>query len=107
MFEPDFWKDKFNSKNIVKEKKIYEDLIGSFDRSNNKLRELVELNQLALEEENFDIQKEFLKNIKNLEKLVKKNEIKCFLSNETDLLIVTLKFMQVLVALKVRIGLIC
>ena len=72
MFEPDFWKDKFNSKNIVKEKKIYEDLIGSFDRSNNKLRELVELNQLALEEENFDIQKEVLQNIKNLEKLVKK-----------------------------------
>ena len=84
MFEPDFWKDKFNSKNIVKEKKKYEDLIGSFDRSNNKLRELVELNQLALEEENFDIQKEVLQNIKNLEKLVKKNEIKCFLSNETD-----------------------
>ena len=84
MFEPDFWKDKFNSKNIVKEKKIYEDLIGSFDRSNNKLRELVELNQLALEEENFDIQEEVLQNIKNLEKLVKKNEIKCFLSNETD-----------------------
>ena len=84
MFEPDFWKDKLNSKNIVKEKKIYEDLIGSFDRSNNKLRELVELNQLALEEENFDIQKEVLQNIKNLEKLVKKNEIKCFLSNETD-----------------------
>ena len=84
MFEPDFWKDKFNSKNIVKEKKIYEDLIGSFDRSNNKLRELVELNQLALEEENFDIQKEVLQNIKDLEKLVKKNEIKCFLSNETD-----------------------
>ena len=84
MFEPDFWKDKFNSKNIVKEKKIYEDLISSFDISNNKLRELVELNQLALEEENFDIQKEVLQNIKNLEKLVKKNEIKCFLSNETD-----------------------
>ena len=59
-------------------------MIGSFDRSNNKLRELVELNQLALEEENFDIQKEVLQNIKNLEKLVKKNEIKCFLSNETD-----------------------
>ena len=84
MFEPDFWKDKFNSKNIVKEKKIYEDLISSFDISNNKLRELVELNQLALEEENFDIQKEVLQNIKDLEKLVKKNEIKCFLSNETD-----------------------
>ena len=84
MFEPDFLKDKFNSKNIVKEKKIYEDLISSFDISNNKLRELVELNQLALEEENFDIQKEVLQNIKNLEKLVKKNEIKCFLSNETD-----------------------
>ena len=84
MFEPNFWKDKFNSKNIVKEKKIYEDLIGSFNRSKSKLRELVELNQLALEEENYEIQKEVLQNIKSLEKLVKENEIKCFLSNETD-----------------------
>ncbi len=84
MLDPNFWKDKSNSKNLVKEKKIYEDLINSLDESNNKLKDLVELNQLAQDENNFDIQKEVLQNIKNLEKQVKRNEIKCFLSNETD-----------------------
>jgi len=42
------------------------------------------LNQLALEEENLQVQKEVLQNIKDLRSEVKKNEIKCFLSNEVD-----------------------
>ena len=40
--------------------------------------------ELALEENNKDVQKEVEKNILDLRLLVKKNEIKCFLSNETD-----------------------
>jgi len=42
------------------------------------------LNQLAFEEENLQVQKEVLQNIKDLRSEVKKNEIKCFLSNEAD-----------------------
>ena len=42
------------------------------------------MNQLALEEENLQVQKEVLQNIKDLRSEVKKNEIKCFLSNEAD-----------------------
>ena len=42
------------------------------------------LYKLALEEGNKTIQNESLQNIKNLRGLVKKNEIKCFLSNEAD-----------------------
>ena len=45
-----------------------------------------DLYQLALEENNQNIQNEVLKNIIDLRSLVKKNEIKCFLSNETDAL---------------------
>ena len=86
MFEPDFWKDKFKSKNIVKEKN-FENLISSFDISINKLNELDELNQLALEENNIDIQDEIFDNIKSLRKIVKKNEIKCFLSNTRQTLL--------------------
>jgi peptide chain release factor 2 len=41
---------------------------------------------LAIQENNINIQSEVLENIKNLRKLVKNNEIKCFLSNETDAL---------------------
>ena len=42
------------------------------------------MNNLAIEEGNLNIQDELLKNIKDLREVVKKNEIKCFLSNEAD-----------------------
>jgi peptide chain release factor 2 len=46
--------------------------------------DLHELNELALEENNQSIIIEVLESIKNLKKLAKINETKCFLSNETD-----------------------
>ena len=42
------------------------------------------MNNLAIEEGNLNIQDELLKNIIDLREVVKKNEIKCFLSNEAD-----------------------
>ena len=48
------------------------------------MSDLNDLNNLALEEENQSIQKELLQNITDLRTLVKKNEIKCFLSKEAD-----------------------
>ena len=42
------------------------------------------MNKLALEEKNQSVINEVLESIKNLKKLAKKNETKCFLSNETD-----------------------
>ena len=84
MLDADFWQDKLNSKKIVKEKKLFEDLINSFDESIQKLRELDEYKQLAIEENNQDIINEVDENIKLLKNKVRKNEIKCFLSNEAD-----------------------
>ena len=84
MLDANFWKDKLNSQKIIKEKKLFEDLINSFNLSEQKLKDLDDLNSLAEEEKNQDIQKEILTNIKELRSLVKKNEIKCFLSNEAD-----------------------
>ena len=84
MLDPNFWQDKSNSKKIIKEKKLYEDLINSFEISINKLKDLDDLNELALEENNVSIQTEVLDNIKQLQKSVKKNEVKCFLSSEAD-----------------------
>ena len=84
MLESNFWQDKANSKKIIKEKKLYEDLINSFETSIEKLKDLDDLSELALEENNEIIQNEILDNIKELRKAVKKNEIKCFLSNEAD-----------------------
>ena len=86
MLKADFWQDKINSKNIVKEKKLFEDLINSFQESKKKLEELDELNQLATQENNQEIQNEVFENIKRLRILARKTEIKCFLSNEADTL---------------------
>ncbi len=84
MLEPNFWHDKDNSKKIIKEKKLYEDLINSFETSLVKLKDLDDLSELASEENNEIIQNDILNNIKELRKAVKKNEVKCFLSNEAD-----------------------
>ena len=84
MLESNFWQDKANSKKVIKEKKLYEDLINSFETSIEKLKDLDDLSELALEENNEIIQNEILDNIKDLRKAVKKNEVKCFLSDEAD-----------------------
>ena len=84
MLRANFWQDKINSKNVIKEKKLFDDLISSYEESIKKLDDLTDLFHLAKEENNHNIQNEILLNIKDLRNIVKKNEIKCFLSNETD-----------------------
>ena len=84
MLENNFWQNKSTSQKIIKEKKLYEDLINSYDNSFKSLIDLNELNDLALEEKDQSIITEVLENVKKLKKLTKQNETKCFLSNETD-----------------------
>ena len=84
MLENNFWQNKSNSQKVIKEKKLYEELTNSYYNSVKSLSDLHELNELALEEKNQLIVNEILVNIKDLKKLAKKNETKCFLSNETD-----------------------
>ena len=84
MLDANFWQDKLKSKKIIKEKKLYEDLINSFEQSIDKLKDLDDLKELAIEENNSSVQKEVLNNIIDLRNLARKNEIKCFLSDEAD-----------------------
>ena len=84
MLEENFWQDKANSQKVVKEKKFFEDLINSYKYSENQIKDLNDLYELALEENNIDIQNEVNKNISDLRRLTKQNEIRCFLSNEAD-----------------------
>ena len=58
MLEANFWQDKIKSKKIIKEKKLFEDLIGSYEDSVKKLKDFDELNELASEENNIDITNE-------------------------------------------------
>jgi len=84
MLEANFWQDKKKSQKVIKEKKLFEELINSYNSSIDNIKDLIDLNELAYEEQNTTVQKEILQNIKDLRKEVKKNEIKCFLSNEAD-----------------------
>ena len=84
MLDVNFWQDKNVSKNVIKEKKLFEELINSFKDSIQQLKDLDDLQELANEENNQSIQNEVIQNIKDLKKIVKKNEIKCFLSKESD-----------------------
>jgi peptide chain release factor 2 len=75
MLDANFWQDKDNSKKVIKEKKLYEELVNSLNQSFQKLNDFDDLNELALEERNLAVQEETLQNIKDLKKEVKKNEI--------------------------------
>ena len=84
MLEPDFWQNKLKSKKILKEKKLFEDLVNSYKDSEKNLGDIQELYKLALEENNNDLFQELINNLKELKKNVKKTEVKCFLSNDAD-----------------------
>ena len=89
--EQNFWEDKPRAEKVLKEKKLYEDLVDSYESSLKQFNELSDLYDLALEENNQSVLKESEKNIFELHKNIKKNEIKCFLSNEADSLDVYLE----------------
>ena len=84
MLDANFWQNKSKAQKIIKEKKLYEDLINSYENSTREFIELNDLYELAKEENNQLIINEVLKNIEDLKVKTKKNEIKCFLSNESD-----------------------
>tara|TARA_Y100000590_G_scaffold354320_1_gene407565 strand:+ start:1080 stop:2063 length:984 start_codon:yes stop_codon:yes gene_type:complete len=86
MLDINFWQDKNKAQKIVKEKKIQEELINSYNYSFNKCNEISDLFNLAVEENNTFVINDALKNIEDLKIQTKKNETKCFLSNETDIL---------------------
>ena len=59
-------------------------MIKSFNETNLKIKDIDDLYKLAVDEDNEDIKNDTYSNLKELRILVKKNEIKCFLSKETD-----------------------
>ena len=84
MLQANFWLDKYKAQKIIKEKKLQEDLIKSYNLSVKECNEISDLFNLAVEENNKLIINESLKNLEQLRSKAKKNEIKCFLSNESD-----------------------
>ena len=48
----DFWENKSNSEKILKEKKMYDELVNSYKNSFQKCNEIVEFYNLAKDENN-------------------------------------------------------
>ena len=61
-------------------------MVNNFEKSQKDIKDLSDIYQLAIEEKNNKVIDETLKNIIDLKLKTKKNEIKCFLSNESDIL---------------------
>ena len=70
----------------MKEKKTLDDLTKSYLNSKSECKEILELYELAVSEKNQEILEEIKKNIEKIKRNSKQNEIKCFLSKETDIL---------------------
>ena len=81
MLDANFWQDKDNSKKVIKEKKLYEDLVNSLNQSLQKLNDFDDLNELALEENNLTVQEETLQNIKDLKIYINKSYFKVSISS--------------------------
>ena len=65
-------------------RKFLNDLIENYEIAEKDLREISEFYKLALEENNQEILKEINENLEKIQKLIKTNQIKCFLSTESD-----------------------
>ena len=52
ILEPNFWKNKNKAEQILKEKKIFENLINSYESSIKDCKDYIELYNLAYEENN-------------------------------------------------------
>ena len=84
LLRENFWKDKNKVKKTVREKKIYEEILNSFNKTNLEIKNLIDLHKLAEDENNEEILHECAKKIEDLITTVKKNQINCFLSGEND-----------------------
>ena len=84
MKSPTFGKIKKKLKKKIKVRKFLNDLIENYEIAEKDLREISEFYKLALEENNQEILKEINENLEKIQKLIKTNQIKCFLSKESD-----------------------
>ena len=84
LLNQNFWKNKIKVKKTVREKKIYENILTSYQDSLQEINNLKDLYNLASEEKNDETLEDCDIKINQLLKTTKKIEIDCFLSGEND-----------------------
>tara|TARA_X000000368_G_scaffold404892_1_gene381446 strand:+ start:388 stop:1446 length:1059 start_codon:yes stop_codon:yes gene_type:complete len=90
--EKDFWNNRDEAEKILKKKKNYDFLINSYKYFEKEKNDLYDIYLLAKDENDNQIIKETFSKFKKIKDEVKKLEIKCFLSNENDVLDAYLEF---------------
>ena len=84
LIQENFWKNKSLVKKTIKQKKIYEDILNSYNNSFSELNNLNDLFNLASQEKDKDTIEDCILKINEIFEIIKKNEINCFLSGEND-----------------------
>ncbi len=79
-----FWNDSKNSSIVLQEMKSLKNKYTKFNIINEELKNLEDLNELLLIEEDAELAKELLKNTKSLQDKVEKLEIETLLSGKYD-----------------------
>ena len=79
-----FWNDSKNSSIVLQEMKSLKNKYTKFNIINEELKNLEDLNELLLIEEDNELSKELLKNTKSLQDKVEKLEIETLLSGKYD-----------------------
>ena len=87
-----FWSDKKNAENVIKEKNNLTSLVNLYNLFQKENSDLYDIFVLAEEENNTQVTGETISKFQILYTKVKNLEIKCFLSNENDLLDAYLEF---------------
>ena len=77
-----FWKDKKLVSKTVKQKKIFDDILNSYQVSLNEIKNLKDLYQLAIKEKDEETIEDCKIKINQIFSESKKNEIRCFLSEK-------------------------
>lgn len=77
-----FWNDSKNSGIVLQEMKSLKNKYTKFNHINEELKNLEDLNELLLIEEDNELSKELLKNTKSLQDNVEKLEIETLLSRQ-------------------------
>ena len=84
MSDPNFWNDADNAKKVSKEATDLKDTIETYESLSERIKEVEQLWQLALAEEDTSLEEEIQSELEELSAIVEAKEIELMLSGEYD-----------------------
>lgn len=84
MLQPEFWNDNQNSSKILQQSKSLKNKYFSYQKIENQINNLIDMNLLLLEEADEEIEQELLKETKKLGQEIEKLEIQTLLKGKYD-----------------------